>query len=154
MATRKHLKKKRSVLPTMADTLLALFTPDHDAIEYGFLKDCLVRGHHTHLLGAIQQSNLRPAVQAVLFGLILGKIKRARGALPKQNTSLKDMQRALHVLDIERSDVKRESAVTQAASELGCSKKTIQNALSKHESDLRRASPATIKRLRAINSDI
>jgi hypothetical protein len=135
----------------MFEVLQTLGTPEGEVIYYGFLKDRFHRRDYSFLVGDIKRSNLRPSVQAILTHLITGKLKRPTHRPPDKDTDVKNMRRALRVLDIERSGWsrgRREAAVTEAASQLKCSKKTIQNALSEYEAALRNVDPEPLEWLR------
>ena len=72
---------------------------------------------------------MHPAVKAVLSELIQGKLKRPAHRPVSAETELRDMRRALLVLDKEGGGVQRKAAVSRTAEELKCGIRTIEKAL-------------------------
>jgi hypothetical protein len=140
---------------SMADVLIALGTDPENAMRlYGkLLTELWQAGDYRLLASAINSGKLNPATQSVLIALVTGKLRRPNHRPPKKGLFEEESQRALRVLDIERDGCnKRESAVQEAADELGCSTRTVQKALSKHESWLRQADHGVLESIRAFKS--
>ena len=125
------MKKSPTV---MADALTALGSSHAESSYEALLRDESKYGRHQFLLLAIERGYLRPAERAVIADLIKGKIKPPSHRPPKDETRLKQVSWALHVLDLEQNGwPKRESALAQAKAELGCQRRSLQKALSSTE---------------------
>ena len=85
---------------------------------------------------AIRNSDIAANEKTVLIDFITGKLKRPTHRPPSQETPVRELRRALTVLDLEASgwSKKRESTIARAAEILqGSSVRTIERALAKHE---------------------
>ena len=140
----------------LANVLIA-FDPsrneDFSMTEEAFLRQQWNMGDVGFLLSALKSSNLRPAYKRVLSDLIDGQLKRPKSRPLTKDGDLLNASRALKVLDLEKSGfAKRESALEQASTELGCKKRTLQKALKEFEEVLKSAEPSSLGRLRAFKS--
>lgn len=146
--------KKRPTM--MADALMAAGSAHAENAYEVLLRDESKYGQHEFLLQAVKRGYLRPAERAVITDLIKGKIKPPKHRPPKVQTRLKEVTRALRVLDLEQLDLerdgrsKRESALAQATAELHCQRRSLQKALAEHEEWLRGAAPELLQSIRAV----
>ena len=90
----------------MADPKFAAMTKQlmalHDDKKYAaFLRQQSLAGDHSFLLAAIKRSNLHPSVRTVLEELITRKLRRPKHRPKSDDTDLKNVLRALRVLDLE-----------------------------------------------------
>jgi len=134
----------------MADVLLALGSDNADNVYAAFLADSWRARDYGFLVSAVKDSNLHIGAKAVLCQLIHGNLKRISNRPVSAETELKDMQRALLVLDKEGGGCLRKVAVSDAAAELKCGKRTIEKALSEWEAGLKTATPEQLQWLRGI----
>ena len=125
--------------PSMAKVLLALPTDDRGDVYAAFLRDRWGAHDHGFLLSAVRRSSLHPSVKAVLCELIQGKLKRPPHRPVSAETELRDMQRALLVLDKEAGGDQRKAAVSRTAEELKCGIRTVEKALAEQEELLKSA---------------
>ena len=137
--------------PTKAALLLALSdnSQDIELLTAQVLSEEVKRGKYGWLLAAIKSSDMSIAVKFVLIELLAGRLKRKKHRPPDPHTWIRIMKRALHVLDLEREGwTKRDAAVEQAAEELHCSRRSIQQALAEYEYFLSIAGDSLIEELR------
>jgi len=136
----------------------ALNNAQDAALYTRFLKQrSAAEGDHGILLAAIRSSNLGEPYRAVLTDLIAGKLKRTKHRPHKKDQDMRQLHRALTVLDLEqfgdwKSKNSREAAVTKAAENLRCAPRTVQNALSEFEDLLRMADADFLAMVRAFKS--
>jgi hypothetical protein len=124
--------------PSMAKVLLSLPTDNGGDVYAAFLRDRWGANDHGFLLSAVRRSNMHPAVKVVLSELIQGKLKRPAHRPVSEDTELRDMRRAIWVLDKEANGVQRKAAISLTAEELKCGIRTIEKALAEHEELLKR----------------
>jgi hypothetical protein len=118
--------------------------------EEAFLREEWNLGKSDWLRSAVERSNLSPAVKRVIGDLVDGTLKRKPHKPRDEDTDLRNMARALKVLDLERERYPiRESALHQATIELGCKKRTLEKALEEYEVLLLSANPDFLDRLRS-----
>ena len=119
----------------MAKQLMAL----RDDKKYAaFLRQQSLAGDHSFLLAAIVHSKLDPSVRRVLEELITQKLRRPKHRPKSDDTDLKNVLRALRVLDLEAGGWnKRGAAIEEAKKQLHCSYNTIEKALQKYEVPLK-----------------
>ena len=134
-------------LAAMAKQLMAL----HDDKKYAaFLRQQSLEGDHSFLLAAIKRSNLRPSVGKVLEDLITGKLRRVNHRPRSDDTLIKNLQRALRVLDIEAAGcTKRDAAIEEAKEDLQCSYSVVEKAVRKYEPVIKVANPEFLDCIRS-----
>ena len=131
----------------MAKALIAL----RDEKAYAaFLREQSLAGDHSFLLAAISHSNLRPSVRDVLGELVTGKLRRPKHRPKSDYIDMKNVYRALRVLDLEAAGCnKRDAAIEGAKADLHCSYSTIEKAVRKYEDLLRDTDPKLLDSVRA-----
>jgi hypothetical protein len=140
--------------PTRADLLLALSdnTQDIELLTAQVLSEEVKRGKLGWVLAAIKSSDMSLAVKFVLLELLAGRLKRAKHRPPDPLTRFRIVERALRVLDLERNGWrKRDAAVAEAAAQLHCSTRSVEQALTDYEYLLRAADDVFIRQLRERN---
>ena len=132
---------------TMAKALIAL----RDEKKYAeFLRKQSLAGDHSFLLSAISRSNLRASIREVVEELITGKLRRPKHRPTSDDTVMKNVHRALRVLDIEAAGCnKRDAAIAEAESQLCCSYSAVEKALRKYEGILKGADAKFLDNVRA-----
>jgi hypothetical protein len=132
----------------MAKQLMAL----HDDKKYAeFLRQQSLAGDHSFLLTAIEHSNLHPSVRRVLEELITQKLRRPKHRPKSDDTDLKNVIRALRVLDLEAEGWnKRDAAIEEAKKQLHCSYNTIEKALQKYEVTLKGSDQQLLEDIRSV----
>lgn len=147
--------------PGLHDVMMAMGTPHQETVYAAFLKSEAERGDHTFLLNDIKRSKLQPAAKAAAIALITGNLKRKRGTAPSYDTELKEVQRALRVLELEEkgwakhpkipgAKTQRLAAEAEATRQLSCGVSAVQKALGKYEKMLKAADPETLNRIRTL----
>jgi hypothetical protein len=133
--------------PGMWEALNAI---NDEEVYAAFLRGRSQGGDHGFLLAAIRRSNLRPSERKVAEELITGKLRRLKHRAPSDQTDIKNVYRALYVLDLEAAGWdKRESAIEEAKTQLRCSQRTIEKALGEFEDMLRGADPELLDNIRS-----
>lgn len=137
--------------PNMWEVLTVAATGDGVEKTYAdFLRGRVRVGDHSFLLSALRSSNIHPSVRTVIEELVQGKLPRYNHRAPADDTDLRNLFRALRVLDLESSGWdKRESAIEEAMTQLDCKRRTIQKALSDYEPLLRAAHPQFLNNIRS-----